>query len=348
MLKKINYFIMIFLLIIIGIIISLFKSEKIIITPLFNYKKCEEETLEKTINLTWLDFYSKKTIFKKINLNNKNKYDLFNNALKDFCTFIANETNNSLLFEINNIGIGNSSLIIDLKVNHIKSLIASEELFLIESFYKTVKSIDKKINKIYLFNSEKKFPFKFIEPYFNENFLTKINFYLNTDSCDFFIIPIFLNPNGNKIFNIFEKNIFQNLSDNNNRVLLINETILTEKWKEKLYENKSKFLIFTNFYESNENKITFFLKDEIYNFLEDKIVNNEIKNKFFLENTLCKESYILSNFKDFCKENNINFSIKKIINKFSLNNPLIDSIYMEIGINDYKIIDTINTFFNKI
>jgi hypothetical protein len=348
MLKKINYFIAIFLLIFIGAFISLFKLERIIITPLFNYKKCEEESLEKIINLNWIDFYSKKIIFKKINLNNTNKYDLFNNAMKSFCIFIANETNNLLLLEINNIGIGNSFLIIDLKINHIKNLTATEESLLIESFYRTAKEIDKKINKIYLFNNEKEFPFKFIEPYFNEAFLKKNNFYSNNDTYDFYIIPIFLNTNGNKIFNIFEKNIFQNIVlNNNNNILLFNEPALTEKWNEKIYEYKTKLLIFTNFYETSENNITFFLKDEIYNFIEDKIINHELKNKFFLANTLDKEFYLLSKFKDFCKENNINLLIKKIINKFSLSFPLIDSIYMEIGIKDLETINKINAFLNS-
>lgn len=231
---------------------------------------------------------------------------LYNALFQYFRNINIYEVENFLI-NLDHIAINKKNVIINFHIDKKKDLTIKKEINLIKNIYKTTKIILPYIEKIYFYDDNKLYDFKHVESYFTEEMISQKmyeNFLIKNENInyDINIIPLFSN-HGEKIENIFEKNIFQ---DSQYCINFFKSNLYSEEWQKelKIILEEKKFIYFMDFFEKKISSVViyiypFFETEDtmvIFDFFERPIVYNEniINHVNLIKNKLLKYGYKVS------------------------------------------------------
>jgi hypothetical protein len=137
-------------------------------------------------------------------------------VLYQFFHYINLEYIGKMNYDLYHVAINNKSIIINGSLNQIELLSPYAEYILLKSIFLTIKNIFPFIESIYFYNDELPLKLNYILPFFTKEMIleepSNIHNELETNRdlipYELFFIPFF-QGNGNKIEDIFEKNLFQ-------------------------------------------------------------------------------------------------------------------------------------------
>lgn len=334
-----NYYLNYLISFLIGLFLFLFLSDRLIIIPFKHiFKKEDEDSLlieNKNIKL-FSNFNNKNTIF---NLNLKFDIDSssdYENLLIKYFSYIYQESNGELIVKLNNCALGRNLLIIDFNINlknNLKFTINDEYNFHINIF-KTIKSINPSIKRIYFYKDGKPFFFKylgcFIDNEIFEDLKIKKNLNEIKENIKIKIVPI-LNKNGNLINGIYEKNIFQKLILKDFDInFLNNQDLFSFDYINEINKLDCDFILGISFSDKN-NFFNIYRNVSFEKFSIDNLYSEISDEDFYIKDLNNKEILLFNNILNFCSNNNLNFNIKNICN-FNLSRINKPFFILEIGL----------------
>lgn len=267
-------------------------------------------------NGIWIDFINGQTkkipcrIDSLISVDTVTKEDLLYLVLHKFFYYINIEHINWFQYFLKHVVLYDKVAIINGYFIFNKKLTPQQEYFFLKSIYITVINIFPEIQEIYFYNdSQEENNFQFVAPFFEQKMLSKDeHLYLESisgeDKSDysFYLIP-FIFGIGTKLYNIYEKNIYelskspfllhQKFSHQNHIINFVN------KYK---IDDWNKVILYINFVPSNKDSITFYYypffdsHDHIFLIPEFPKI---IKNNYLFQNIILNISQKISN-SQFC------------------------------------------------
>lgn len=320
--------------------VSFKKSEKINIKNLKNKLNF--------VRSVWINSKNNETSY--INLKISDTDNNLTDYLDQYSKFIYQESKESIIIHFNSLAKNNSNyvdtIIIDLNIENQNTEISiSDEFNLQKSIFLSLKEIFPKLKKLYFYSNDLPFEFKHITNLFNEEILekswSKENLYSNKN-LKFEIIPLF-NNSGNKVLDVYEKNIFQKLCSEGVSINNMHFPLYTENWIKEINQIDTDILIFITIKEFSDNYVRIFLTNDFNanNNSLIKIINENNNKSFKVSNKINSFLFYLI---DLCNNENIKYEISSINDK-NLNLLINPSIIIEIGTKNTFHLSLIKDFY---
>jgi hypothetical protein len=186
------------------------------------------------------------------------KEDLLYLYLYKYFYYINIENIGKFQYNLNHLVINDKIAIINGKLFCNKDFSAEEEYLFLKSIFLTIKILSPHIQEIYFYNDSSLLEMKYIIPFFNEDMLIKEykeNNNTNITGYSYLLVP-FIQGIGNKLFSIYEKNIFQGYS--NSRIFLPkakNRDAFPQEINTYKINDPNKIILYLSFVPSTENKV---------------------------------------------------------------------------------------------
>lgn len=186
------------------------------------------------------------------------KEDLLYLYLYKYFYYINIENLGIFQYNLNHITIYEKLAIINGKLLCNKDFSIEEEYLFLKSIFLTIKVFSPHVQEIYFYNDSKLLEMKYIIPFFNEDMLInecKEKNNMSSISYSYVIVP-FIQGIGNKLFSIYEKNIFQSYT--NSHIFLAkakNRNDFPQEINTYKIHDSNKIILYLSFVQSTENKV---------------------------------------------------------------------------------------------